>query len=137
MAVNLERRRWDLLVVVTAEPYVTDTLTTALRLARSVLARGRTVRFWACGYNTALTQLSVGDAKPVNVRDPAERYPSTAELVRRMVREHDGRFAWLVCTICAAERGVGRHIDEVRLRSAPRFAATVASADRVVYIGGS
>jgi sulfur relay (sulfurtransferase) complex TusBCD TusD component (DsrE family) len=137
MAAIIERKRWDLLVILTAEPYGTDVLTTTLRLAQAVLARGRTVRFWACGYNTMLTQASLGEVKPINVRDPDAVYPSTAAVIHQMLDEHGRRMSWLACTVCSAERGVGAHIPQVRLRSALRFSATVAAADHVVYVGGA
>lgn len=137
MVTILERQRFDLLIVLNREPYTADTLTTVLRLAQAVLRRGQTVSVWACGYNTMLTQVSLGDTKPIDVRDPARSYPSTAAIIRGMLTRYDGRLSWLVCTACSAERGAGRHLQGVRLRSAPRFVSTVRAADRVIYIGGA
>lgn len=133
----IERRRFDVLVVLTAPPHVGDALTTVLRLVDALLARGRSVRVWACGYNTMLTQTSLGDCKPVNLREADRDFPSAAELVRMLVRAHGARLSWVVCTACSAERGTGEHIPEVRMRSDGRLAATVAGADRVVYVGGA
>lgn len=137
MATSIDRRRWDLLIVLTAPPHVNDTLTTALRLAQSVLDQGRTVRIWACGYNTMLTQESLGDSKPVNLLDPELVAPSAAAVIKGMIGAHDKRLGWIVCTACSAERGASRHVTDVRLRSDARLAATVAAADRTIYIGGA
>lgn len=137
MAGLIERRRWDLLVILTAPPHTTDTLTTVLRLTQAVLDQGKTVRVWACGYNTILTQSSLGDTKPVNLREPDRVAPSAATLIRRLVTDHPGRMGWIVCTACSAERGATKHIPEVRLRSDARLAATVAAADKTIYIGGA
>ncbi|MFC0599938.1 DsrE family protein [Streptomyces palmae] len=137
MAATVARRHWDLLIVLTAPPHVNDALTTALRLAQAVLDQGRTVRIWACGYNTMLTQESLGDRKPAHLLDPRVVAPSAAAVIRGMIDASEKRLAWIVCTACSAERGAGRHIPEVRLRSDARLAATVAAADRTVYIGGA
>jgi sulfur relay (sulfurtransferase) complex TusBCD TusD component (DsrE family) len=134
---TIDRKRWDLLVVLTAPPHTTEALTTVLRLAQAVLDEGRTVRIWACGYNTMLTQVSLGDAKPVNLRDPDRVYPSAAAVIGRMLADHGGRMGWIVCTACSAERGATRHIPAVRLRSDARLMATVAAADRTIYVGGA
>ncbi len=137
MAVSIDAKRWDLLIVLTAPPHTTDALTTVLRLAQAVLDQGLAVRIWACGYNTMLTQESLGETKPVNLLDRESVSPSAAGIVRGMLAEHDGRMGWLVCTACSAERGATQHIHEVRLRSDMRLAATVAAADRTVYVGGA
>ncbi|MCW7944043.1 hypothetical protein AAW14_18830 [Streptomyces hygroscopicus] len=136
MAGFVERRRWDLLIVLTAPPHTDDTLTTVLRLAQAVLDQGRSVRIWACGYNTVLTQESLGDKKPGNLLAPDREHPSAAGLVRRLVSDHPGRVSWIVCTACSAERGAAHHVPEVRLRSVARLAATMEAAERTVYIGG-
>jgi len=134
---QVAERRWDVLFVLTAPPHATDTLTTVLRLSQAVLDKGRTVRIWACGYNTMLTQLSLGEAKPVNLFEPDRAAPSAAMLIRRLIVDHPGRFSWIVCTACSAERGAGRHLPEVRLRSDARLAATVATAGTTAYVGGA
>jgi hypothetical protein len=133
---TLERGRCDLLVILTAEPYTRDALTTVLRLVRAVLDQGRTVRVWACGHNTLLTRAALGDTKPPNARDPGTAYPSTAAVIGRLIDEYGRRLGWSVCTVCAADRGADAHIPQVRLRSIGRFADTVAAADRTVYVGG-
>lgn len=125
------------MVVLTAPPHTTDVLTTVLRLAQAVADADKRARIWACGYNTMLTQQSLGAAKPADLRDAGATAPSPAELVRRLVTDNEGRVAWIVCTACSAERGAGHAIEEVRLRSDARLAATIAAADRVVYIGGA
>lgn len=132
-----DRRMWDLLLVLTAPPHVDDSLTTVLRLSRAMLDTGRTVRVWACGYNTMLTQETLGLVKPVNLLDRAGSYPSAAAVIGDMVDTHQGRFGWIVCTACSAERGAGRHIDQVRLRSDARLAATIGAARRTLYVGGA
>jgi sulfur relay (sulfurtransferase) complex TusBCD TusD component (DsrE family) len=137
MAATIEQRRWDLLVVLTAPPHTADVLTTVLRLAQAVLIQGRSVRIWACGYNTMLTQETLGATKPINLVRPGPDAPSAAAVIRALVTDHRPRFGWLVCTACSAERGAGQHIPEVRLRSDARLAATVSAANRVVYVGGA
>lgn len=137
MAGVIERRSWDLLVILTAPPHGSDVLTTVLRLTQAVLDRGRTVRVWACGYNTILTQSSLGATKPVNLRDPDRIAPSATTLIRHLVADHPGRMSWIVCTACSSERGASEHIPEVRLRSDARLAQTIAAARKTVYIGGA
>jgi sulfur relay (sulfurtransferase) complex TusBCD TusD component (DsrE family) len=133
----IERRMWDLLVILTAPPHTTDALTTVLRLVQSVLDQGKSVRVWACGYNTILTQASLGDAKPANLRDPDQTAPSAATLIRHLVTDHPRRMSWIVCTACSKERGASTHIPEVRLRSDARLAQTIATARKTIYIGGA
>ncbi|MFF0149225.1 hypothetical protein ATK36_5100 [Amycolatopsis sulphurea] len=134
MAAVIERRTWDVLVVLTAPPHTTDALTTVLRLAQAVPARDGSIRTWACGYNTMLTQNSLGETKPTNLRGPA---PTAATLIRRLLNDHKGQFSWIACTACSAERDARDHLPEVRLRSDAQLAATIAAARRTVYIGGA
>ncbi|MGP3947302.1 hypothetical protein [Streptomyces sp. 7N604] len=136
MAPKTAERRWDLLLVITGTPHQDDMATTALRLAQAVLDEGGTVRVWACGYATMLTQTALGDTKPRNVRRPDRDYPSSAGIIRRMLVAGSGRFAWIGCTACSAERGATSHMPEVRLRSPMRFVPTIEAAVKTVYIGG-
>jgi len=133
----LEQRRWDLLLVLTAAPHSTDVVTSALRLTQAVLDEGGSARLWACGYSTMLTQTTHGAAKPRNTRAPDVEYPSTVTIARRMLQAGGGRFGWIACTACSAERGATRHIPEVRLRSPMRFRATVDAANTTIFIGGA
>jgi sulfur relay (sulfurtransferase) complex TusBCD TusD component (DsrE family) len=137
MSPIVERRTWDVLVILTAPPHTTDTLTTVLRLAQAVLDQEHTIRVWACGYNTMLTQSSLGDVKPADLRDPTKSAPTAAALIRGLLTAYKGRFSWIVCTACSADRGARDHIAAVRLRSDARLAATIAAAHRTVYIGGA
>lgn len=137
MATIIERRTWDVLVILTAPPHTDDTLTTVLRLTHAVLAQEKTIRIWACGYNTMLTQSSLGDTKPADLRDPETPVPTAAATIRQLLTDHKGQFSWIVCTACSAERGAHDHIPEVRLRSDARLAATIAAARQTVYIGGA
>ncbi|MBO8184013.1 hypothetical protein [Streptomyces spirodelae] len=137
MAATVERRSWDVLIVLTAPPHTTDALTTVLRLTQAVLEREQTLRVWACGYNTMLTQSSLGETKPADLRDPATPAPTAGALIRGLLTAYKGRFSWIVCTACSAERGAHDHIPEVRLRSDARLAATIAAARRTLYIGGA
>jgi sulfur relay (sulfurtransferase) complex TusBCD TusD component (DsrE family) len=137
MPLATDRRMWDLLMVLTAPPHVDDSLTTVLRLSRAMVDTGRTVRVWACGYNTMLTQETLKPVKPVNLLDTGVSYPSAAGVIGDMIETHQGRFGWIVCTACSAERGAGRHIEQVRLRSDARLAATITAARRTLYIGGA
>lgn len=130
-------RRWDLLLVLTGAPHGSDVVTTTLRMTQAALRRGSSVRVWACGYATMLTQTSLGDTKPRNTRDPDTVYPSTAALIRQMLADFDGRLSWIGCTACSAERGAISHIPQVRLRSPARFVQTIKAADKTVFIGGA
>ncbi|MGW1282179.1 hypothetical protein ACWD4N_00255 [Streptomyces sp. NPDC002586] len=137
MAASTARRRWDLLLVVTAAPHSNDVVTSALRMAQTVLDEGKSVRMWACGYVNMLTQTTHGDTKPVNTRDPAGIYPSSSRIIRDMLAANPGKFSWISCTACSAERGATQHIAEVRFRSPARFVATIQAADNTVFIGGA
>ena len=130
-------RQWDLLLIVTGAPYGSDMLTTALRLAQAVLRRGGTVRIWACGYTTMVTQTNLGELKPPNLRHPDRPYPSMPTVVRRLLAGFPGQVGWIGCTACSGERGATHHIEEVRLRSPARFAQTIAASARTVFIGGA
>ncbi|MEC3976381.1 hypothetical protein [Amycolatopsis sp. H20-H5] len=134
---GLERRMWDLLLVVTAAPHSSDVITSALRLSQAVLDKGGSVRFWACGYATMLTQTTHGETKLVNTRDPGGSYPSTAAIAARMIEAGAGRFGWIGCTACSEERGATQHLPQVRRRSPARLAATMAAAKRTLYLGGA
>ncbi|MFF2651048.1 hypothetical protein [Streptomyces sp. NPDC058045] len=137
MAAKIAQRRWDLLLVVTAAPHSNDVVTSALRMAQAVLDQGKTVRLWACGYANMLTQTTHGETKLINTRDPEGVYPSPSRIVRDMLAANPGKFAWIACTACSAERGATSHIDEVRFRSPMRFVSTIQGADKTVFIGGA
>lgn len=133
----VQQRQWDLLLVLTGSPHYNDVVTSALRLAQATLDKGGSVRLWACGYATMLTQTTHGDTKLPNVRKPEVAYPSSAAVARSMIAANPGRFGWIACTACSAERGAIQHIPDVRLRSAARFAATIGAATTTVFIGGA
>jgi len=130
-------RHWDLLLIVTGAPYGSDMLTTALRLAQAVLRRGGSVRIWACGYTTMVTQTHLGELKPPNLRHPDRPYPSMPTVVRQLLAGFPGQVGWIGCTACSGERGATHHIEEVRLRSPARFAQTIAASTRTIFIGGA
>ncbi|MCT2589605.1 DsrE family protein [Streptomyces sp. N2-109] len=132
----IAQRQWDLLLIVTAAPHSNDVITTALRLGQAALDQEKTVRVWACGYANMLTQNAHGTSKPVNTRDTQGTYPSSAEIVRRMLAENPGRLSWIACTACSAERGATDHISEIRYRSPARFLSTIQASRRTVFIGG-
>jgi sulfur relay (sulfurtransferase) complex TusBCD TusD component (DsrE family) len=129
--------RPDLMLLLTGAPYASDLVTTALRLLDAVLAKGGTVRVWACGYATMLTQCSLGEVKPGNMRELGRDYPSTASVVRRMLADYRGQLAWDVCRFCSEERGATGHIDEVRVRSPLKIGKLAGAATKVLYIGGA
>jgi sulfur relay (sulfurtransferase) complex TusBCD TusD component (DsrE family) len=137
MAATMERRMWDLLLILTAAPHSSDVVTSALRLSQAVLDNGGSVRVWACGYATMMTQDTFGETKLPNTRDPEGHYPSPSAIVQRMIADGRGRFAWIGCTACTEERGATHHIPQVRHRSPLRLAATVAGARRTLYLGGA
>ncbi|GAA3129721.1 hypothetical protein GCM10017687_51230 [Streptomyces echinatus] len=109
-----------------------------LRLAQAVLERERTIRVWACGYNTMLTQSSLGETKPADLRDPATPAPTAGALIRGLLTAYKGRFSWIVCTACSAERGARDHIAEgpAALRR-PAGGDGRRGTPRTLYIGGA
>ncbi|MEV6113822.1 hypothetical protein AB0L59_15210 [Streptomyces sp. NPDC052109] len=128
---------WDLLITLTAPPFGSDTVTTVLRLADAALRRGARVQVWACGYATALTQRSLGAAKPRDLRDLRTDHPSTAAVIGGLMKSHPDAFAWYVCRFCAEDRGATEHIDGVATRSFSRFPRHVAACATTVYVGGA
>lgn len=134
---GIRTRQWDLLLVLTGPPHQNDVVTSALRLAQATLDRGGSVRLWACGYATMLTQTTHGDTKLANVRRPDVDYPSSVAVAKSMLSASEGRFDWIGCTACSVERGATLHIPEVRLRSPGRFAATIGAARTTIFIGGA
>ena len=135
--VNVQMRQWDLLLVLTGSPHYNDVVTSALRLAQATLDKGGSVRLWACGYSTMLTQTTHGDTKLANVRRPEVDYPSSSAIAQSLIAANPGKFGWIACTACSAERGATLHIPEIRLRSPARFAATIAAATTTIFIGGA
>ncbi|WP_216206397.1 hypothetical protein [Amycolatopsis aidingensis] len=133
----LPTRRWDLLLIMTAPPHYNDTFTTVLRLSEAMLRRGGAVRVWACGYANMLTQDTHGETKPKNTRAPEVAYPSSAAIVRQLIAGNEGRFGWIGCTTCSAERGATNHIAEVLMRSPGRLMATMATSAKTIFIGGA
>jgi len=133
----MKRRMWDLLLILTAPPHSGDVVTSALRLSQAVLDRGGSVRIWACGYSTMLTQDTFGDTKLPNTRNPKGHYPSPSAVIQRMIADSDGRFAWIGCTACSEERGAVHHVPQVRQRSPERLALTMAGARQTLYLGGA
>ncbi|MGW2183898.1 hypothetical protein ACWCXX_39175 [Streptomyces sp. NPDC001732] len=137
MGSSMKRRMWDLLLVLTAAPHSGDVVTSALRLSQAVLDNGGSVRVWACGYSNMMTQDTFGDTKLPNTRDPEGHYPSPAAIVRQLMADSEGRFAWIACTACSEERGATHHIPQVRHRSPLRLAGTMAGAKQTLYLGGA
>ena len=130
-------RKRDLLVFLTSAPHQADTVTTALRITGTALGRGATVHVWACGYATLLTQRSLGEVKPVNLRDRHRAYPTTAALVQCLLTTHQSALTWDACRFCSEERGALAHIDPVRMRSALRLGEVVRSCSKTLYLGGA
>jgi sulfur relay (sulfurtransferase) complex TusBCD TusD component (DsrE family) len=127
----------DLMLFLTAAPYGSDTVSTALRLLDAVLAKGASVQVWTCGYATMLTQSALGDTKPANFRALGRRYPTAASLVRSLITAYAPHLTWYACRFCTEERGAAAHIAEVRVRSPLRLRSVIDSCTKVVYIGGA
>jgi sulfur relay (sulfurtransferase) complex TusBCD TusD component (DsrE family) len=128
---------WDLLVTLTAPPYDSDVVTSVLRLLEAALRRGARVQVWACGYATSLTQRTLGDSKPPDLRDLRAPHPSTAAVIGGLTAAHPRTFAWHVCRFCAEDRGAADHIDGIATRSFSRYARYVAASATTVYVGGA
>jgi sulfur relay (sulfurtransferase) complex TusBCD TusD component (DsrE family) len=127
----------DVLVTMTAAPFESDTVTTALRLVDAMLRQGAKVQVWACGYATTLTQRSLGELKPPDLLDLRAKHPSTAALVGSLLKAHPDALVWNVCRFCAEDRGALDHIDGVPTKSFSRYSRLVAAAGKTVYIGGA
>lgn len=126
-----------LLLFLTGPPHASDLVTTVLRLADAILRQGGTVRVWACGYATLLTQRSLGENKPANMRAWREVYPTTATIVARLLADYQGRLTWDVCRFCSDERGACGHIPQVRVRSPLRLGEVMSAVPKVLYLGGA
>ncbi|HTJ70657.1 MAG TPA: hypothetical protein VL551_24170 [Actinospica sp.] len=139
--------RWDLALVLTAPPYGSEALGTALRLVETALRRGAVALVWTCGYNTMLTQTALGDAKP---RDPADwhaEHPTTAGIIAGLLARHPddparprplgGALTWYVCRFCALDRGAGEQIDGVRTASFSRLGGCLRRSAKTLYLGGA
>jgi sulfur relay (sulfurtransferase) complex TusBCD TusD component (DsrE family) len=127
----------DVLLVVTAAPYASDTVTTVLRLTDALLRAEAAVRVWCCGYATMLTQRVLGEAKPRDVTQLAQSHPTTLTLVSGLLVAHPDTLAWDVCGFCCADRGASEQLPAVRVRPPSRLADAVAHAAKTIYIGGA
>lgn len=129
--------RPDLMLFLTGAPHASDMVTSALRLLDAVLRRGGSVQVWACGYSTMLTQRSLGDTKPRNLRDWHQHCPTTAALIRQLLVDYEPRLGWSACRFCSEERGATNHLAEVRVVSPLRLRDVVTAAAKVLYLGGA
>ncbi|MFC0602045.1 DsrE family protein [Streptomyces palmae] len=125
----------DVMISLFGAPYESERITTAFRLAQSLLDRGATVAIWTCGYSTALTCASLGDSKPRNLIDLDRDHPSTVRLVKDLLAGYPERLHWYVCRFCADERGMTEQIPQVKMKSAFRFMDHVAAADKLLCLG--
>lgn len=145
--------RWDLGLMVTGPPYGSDLTGSMLRLTVAALRRRAAVLVWACGYNTMLTQRSLGPVKPRNPADWHAVHPTTAALVGDLLAQYPstesqypsaesrspgaGSLTWYVCRFCADDRGAGPQVDGVRLMSFSRLRGCVAACRKTLYLGGA
>jgi hypothetical protein len=139
--------RWDLALIVTGPPYGSETLGPALRLVDTALRRQAAVLVWACGYNTMLTQRSLGRVKPRNPLCWDERHPTTAAIVGDLLerypdepsrpRPRQGGLTWYVCRFCLEDRGAGPQIDGIRLASFSKLPGCVHRSAKTLYLGGA
>lgn len=125
----------DVLVKVLGAPHHTELCTSVFRLTEALLDRGATVQIWACGGATGLTMASLGPAKPADVTDRDQPFPSVAAVASCLIRAHEGRLAWYVCRFCAQDRGHAEQIDEVRTRPPARFWEHVMASDQMIVMG--
>ncbi|AQW51054.1 MULTISPECIES: DsrE family protein [Streptomyces] len=127
--------RTDVLLNLFGAPHQTDLVTSALRLASALLARGARVQIWTCGDATRLTGAALGENKPRDYTDLGREHPSTARVVRELIEDHPDRLYWYVCRYCAEERGAADQIPQVRTRAPFVFAEHVNAADKSLLMG--
>lgn len=137
MALSARPAESDVLLVLTAAPYASDTVTTVLRLTDALLRAKAAVRVWSCGYATMLTQRVLGEAKPRDVTDLARSHPTTLTLVAGLLAAYPDTLSWDVCAFCSGDRGASEHLPPVRVRPSSRLAHAVAHAGKTIYIGGA
>ncbi|KUJ66209.1 hypothetical protein ACZ90_39175 [Streptomyces albus subsp. albus] len=125
----------DVLLAVFGAPHQTELVTTAFRMAQSLLDRGARVAIWTCGDATGLTRASLGDSKPRNVIDWERDFPSTARIVQDLLADHGDRLDYYVCRFCSDERGMADQIPQVKRRPPFKFMDHVAAADKALCMG--
>jgi len=124
-----------ILVLYMGAPYESDLLATLLRLVEAALDRGHRLVVWTCGGATTVTQRTLGPAKPRNPLAVAQRYPSTARLVKALVDKGAGRLRWYVCRQCLEERGAVEQMAEVTVKAPFHFLPCLDEADVCLSVG--
>lgn len=125
----------DVLFALMGAPHASDMTTSVLRLTDALLERASTVQVWTCGYATMLTHSAQGEHKPRNLIDWSREHPSTATLVRELLRAYPDRLHWYACRFCSEERGLAGHIPEVRVRPPFQFADHVKASRKTIFVG--
>jgi sulfur relay (sulfurtransferase) complex TusBCD TusD component (DsrE family) len=131
-----------LALVVTGPPDGSDSVTTMLRLADAALCRGASVLVWACGYNTMLTQRSLGAVKPRDLTAWDRVHPTSAAIIGGLLTAYpadngQGGLAWYVCRFCAQERGAGEHITGTSLKYFSRLRGYLDRSATTLWLGGA
>lgn len=130
----------SILLGVKGAPYESEMITSLFRIANAAVTAGHQVVVWTCGGATLLTLRSLGETKPANLLDMGTEmesawYPSTAELVRRLIAVGEGRVRWYVCRHCMEERGAQDQIPEVKIAPPFRFLKYLEQADTSMIMG--
>jgi sulfur relay (sulfurtransferase) complex TusBCD TusD component (DsrE family) len=145
MALNTTDSRgqhWNLALVATGPPDGSDSVTTMLRLADAALRKGASVLIWACGYNTMLTQRSLGAVKPRDLTAWDRVHPTSAAIIGGLLAAYPtgadhGGLAWYVCRFCARDRGAGEHIDGTSLKYFSQLRGYLERSATTLWLGGA
>ncbi|EPH05553.1 hypothetical protein HMPREF1531_00982 [Propionibacterium sp. oral taxon 192 str. F0372] len=130
----MNRRQFDVMMVLAGAPYSDDSLGTALRTVEQLLARDASVHVWACGFATWLTQ--VGEpVKPAGALDWEFSFPSASGVVLEMINEYPKSLLWTACRTCSMERRLTNHAAPVRMRLATQMRRYFDAADKLISVG--
>lgn len=115
-------------------PFQSETVTSLFRMVDAALRQQRNVTVWTCGHATGLSQTSMVRPPDLFLPDQAAG-PTTADLIRSLMRKHPGRLDWLVCRYCMEERGNTQQIAEASIKIPFSFQHYLSAADIALVLG--
>ena len=130
----------QIFIGVMGAPYESELITSLMRMVDESLAQGHRVIVWTCGGATTLTQSALGEVKPRNLLDlgtdrESVEYPSTAALVKGLIKTAQGRLQWYVCRHCMEERGAEGQIPDVKVMPPYKFVEYHSRAEISLVMG--